>query len=93
MGTYDIEEHVTRNRPARNNDRSVYSTLRLTVTRNRSGFGTVSVIVTDVLRGRMKDTRLSVGTITLCDPEGFSRPHEEDLRRALELVESKPIEL
>lgn len=93
MGTYDIEEHVTRRRPARNNDRSEYGTLRLTVTRNRSGFGTVSVIVTDVHRGRLKDTRLSVGTITLCDPEQHARPHEEDLRRALELVQMKPIEL
>jgi hypothetical protein len=65
MGTYDITEHAAGTKVARNSDRSRFATIRLTITRNRNGTGTVSVILRDMRGGLMTDTRLAVCSIPM----------------------------
>jgi hypothetical protein len=83
---YEITEHAAGRSSLRVSDRSRFSTVRLTVTRDMSGTGTVSVIVRDVQGGVQKDTRLATATISLRHGTPGSRDAVEALRLALHAV-------
>lgn len=84
--SYDISEHVAAQRNVRSSDRSQFSTVRLTVTRNRNCTGTVSIILRDVRGGMLRDTRLAVTTITLTPGSLESTDPVMALRAALMAV-------
>lgn len=86
MGSYDIAEHAAAQQNLRSSDRSMFSTVRLTVTRNRNGTGTVSVILRDVRNGMLRDTRLAVASIPLTPGTLASTDPLCALRDALDTV-------
>jgi len=88
--TYEVAEHISRTGSVRTSDRSRFGTVRLAVTRNRNGTGTVSVIVRDVRGGMLKDTRLAVAQVAM--PEGSleSRDPLALLVAALSAVTGRP---
>lgn len=86
MGQYDIAEHAAAQRNLRSSDRSQFSTVRLTLTRNRNCTGTVSVILRDVRGGMLRDTRLAVTSIPLTPGSLESTDPLMALRQALEAV-------
>lgn len=79
---YTIMEHAAGRRPLRRQDRSRYSTVRLTITRSSAAYGTVSVIVRSVGAGVASDTRLAVARIDLSPGTTAS----ESPMRALEVA-------
>ena len=70
---YVITEHTQVERALKGNDTSRYTQVRLTVTRDPHGRGTVSVILRRVGGGLLSDVRLGTCTIDLSDGGPSSR--------------------
>lgn len=82
-GGHLVTEHAAGQRRLAPRDTSRYGTLRLTITRNRNGTGTVSVVVRDVRGGMLRDTRLAVTSIDLSPGTPASELPEAALGAAL----------
>lgn len=80
---YEVLPHTQTARSLRRQDRSRYSQVRLTITRNRNETGTVSLIVRDVRGGRLADTRLIAATVNLESGSPASESPVEALRAAV----------
>lgn len=62
---YDITPHTQGTRPLRAGDRSRYTQVRITLTRDAAASGTASLIVRTVGSGQARDSRLVVAKVAL----------------------------